>query len=122
MTHVFLHTTSTIYLLLNSIRNPFSQFNHMTNSLSHILNAIKISSHTTSLTYFRAHTKIIGNDEAEKLAKMGAKEPCSMHTPFHCIRHPTLNKPSIPPTSIQHDGLVQNLKFYVENEYKKMPS
>lgn len=52
------------------------------------------------------------NDEALKLPKAGAQE--SLETLFHFIGHQTPFRPSIPPTSGQHDKFVRNFGTYVE--------
>jgi hypothetical protein len=66
----------------------------------------------------KAHTNILGtrlgNDEANKLAKQGVDAPHVPNTLFHLIGHQTPYLLSIPPpTSIQHNNPVHNLKIYI---------
>jgi hypothetical protein len=67
----------------------------------------------------RAHTNIHANDEANKLAQQGIPRPKIIETLFHHIACQTPLRPSIPPTSTQHDCIVRNLNRYIENEHKQ---
>lgn len=79
--------------------------------ITHTIAAIKASQHNIAIHKVRAHTNILGNDEANKLAKQGAQKPRILETPFHLIGHQTPNWPSIPPTLIHHDSSIRNLKI-----------
>ena len=62
------------------------------------MNAIKNPPHNITIKKVKQHTNVIGHDEADKLAKLGAQEPHMLVTPFHHIGHQTpFGLPSLPP-------------------------
>lgn len=113
-TFIFTDSLNRIYLLLNHIRHPSSQHNHLDELLIiHIRHAIKILTHKITIMTVCAHTYIKGNNKADKLAKQGALQPHIAVIPFHHIGHTTPFRPAIPPTSTQHDDSVHDQKLYV---------
>ena len=69
---------------------------------------LRKSHHHNTIRKIRGHTNIVDNDVANKVAKQGVEQPCNLDTPFQLISQ-TPYRPSIPPTSTQHDGSVHNL-------------
>jgi ribonuclease HI len=63
-----------LYLINTQIKHPTQQNNHPDKTiLASIVNMLKNRTANTYLHKVRAHTNIIGNEEANKLAKEGNK-------------------------------------------------
>ena len=101
-----------MYLFLNHIRNPTSQYNLLDKLLiTRIMNTLKTSHHNINISKVRAHTNIV---ETMRLINWPNEERTTyiVETPSRLIGHWTPYWPFIPPTSMQHD-----LKNYIEKEY-----
>jgi ribonuclease HI len=62
------------HTLLTQIKHPTQQNNHPDKTiLASIVNMLKNRTATTTINKVRTHTNIIGNEEADKLAKEGSK-------------------------------------------------
>jgi ribonuclease HI len=72
--HIFTDSLNSLYLINTQIKHPTQQNNHLDKTiLASIVNMLKNRIATTHLYKVRAHTNIIGNEEADKLAKEGSK-------------------------------------------------
>jgi ribonuclease HI len=72
--HIFTDSLNSLYLINTQIKHPTQQNNHPDKTiLTSIINMLKNRTATTYLYKIRAHTNIIGNEEADKLAKEGSK-------------------------------------------------
>jgi hypothetical protein len=102
--HIFTNSLNSLHFLANCLCQPSSQHNHIDKLLIAKINFhIQHTPHQVSIQKERAHNQIIGNEEADKLAKHGSSDipiPLSL-SPYHLIRHHTLCWPPIIPTSTQ---------------------
>jgi ribonuclease HI len=72
--HIFTDSLNSLYFINIQIKHPTQQNNHPDKTiLASIVNMLKNRTSTTHLYKVRAHTSIIGNEEADKLAKEGSK-------------------------------------------------
>jgi ribonuclease HI len=72
--HIFTDSLNSLYLINTQIKHPTQQNNHPNKTiLALIVNLLKNRTAPTTLNKVRAHTNIIGNEEADKLAKEGSK-------------------------------------------------
>jgi hypothetical protein len=72
--HIFTDSLNSLYLINTQIKYPTQQNNHPDKTiLTSIVNMLKNRTTTTHLHKVRAYTNIIGNEEADKLAKEGSK-------------------------------------------------
>ena len=68
------------------MKNPSSQYNHLDKLLkTHIITTIKTSRYNITIRKVRAHSNILGNEEAYKLAQNIAEKSPIMFTLFHLI-------------------------------------
>jgi ribonuclease HI len=75
---------NSLYLINTQIKHPTQQNNHPNKEiLASIAKMLKNRIATTHLYKVRAHTNIIGNEEADKLAKEGSKIVLVSDIPFH---------------------------------------
>jgi hypothetical protein len=82
--HIFTNNLNSLYLINTQIKHPTQQNNHPDKTiLAAIVNMFKSRTTTTHLYKVRAHTNIIGNEEADKLAKEGSKIILISDIPFH---------------------------------------
>jgi ribonuclease HI len=69
-THIFTDSLNSLYLINTQIKHPTQQNNHPDKTiLALIVKLLKDREVRTTLYKVRAHTNIIGNEEADKLAK-----------------------------------------------------
>jgi ribonuclease HI len=81
--HIFTDSLNSLYLINTQIKHPTQQNNHPDKTiLASIVNMLKNCTTTTHLYKVRAHTNIIGNEEADKLAKEGSKIVLVSDIPF----------------------------------------
>jgi ribonuclease HI len=72
--HIFTDSLNSLYHINIQIKHPTQQNNHPDKTmLASIVNMLKNHTSITHLHKIRAHTNIIGNEEADKLAKEGSK-------------------------------------------------
>jgi ribonuclease HI len=72
--HIFIDSLNSLYLINTQIKHPTQQNNHPDKTiLALIIKLLKDHVAPTILHEVRAHTNIIGNEEADKLAKEGSK-------------------------------------------------
>jgi ribonuclease HI len=72
--YIFTDSLNSLYLINTQIKHPTQQNNHPNKTiLALIVKLLKNRVAPTTLHKVRAHTNIIGNEEAEKLAKEGNK-------------------------------------------------
>jgi ribonuclease HI len=72
--HIFTDSLNSLYLINTQIKHPTQQNNHLDKTmLASIVNMLKNRTAITHLHKVRAHTNIIRNEEADKLAKEGSK-------------------------------------------------
>jgi ribonuclease HI len=92
--HIFTDSLNSLYLINTQIKHLTQQNNHPDKTiLALIVKLLKDRVATTTLHKVRAHTNIIGNEEADKLAKEGSKidpendmpTPSTRKCPFHTI-------------------------------------
>jgi ribonuclease HI len=82
--HIFTNSLNSLYLINTQIKHPIQQNNHPDKTiLASIVNMLKNRIATTHLYKVRAHTNIIGNEEADKLAKEGSKIVFVSDIPYH---------------------------------------
>jgi ribonuclease HI len=91
--HIFTDSLNSLYLINTQIKHSAQQNNHPDKTiLALIVKLLKDREALTTLHKVRAHTNIIGNEEADKLAKEGSKidlendmplKPTKMPTPRH---------------------------------------
>lgn len=85
-----------------------SQHNHHDTSLIRNI-IIRNTTHQLTIQKVRAHTKIFGNDEDNKLAKCGIQEGHILVTPFDLIGHIKSLWPTKAPICTHHDDSTHNL-------------
>jgi ribonuclease HI len=74
LAHIFTDSLNSLYLINTQIKHPTQQNNHPDKTiLALIVKLLKDRVSPTTLYKVRAHTNIIGNEEADKLAKEGSK-------------------------------------------------
>jgi ribonuclease HI len=84
LAHIFTDSLNSLYLINTQIKHPTQLKNHPDKTiLESIINMLKNRTATTHLHKVRAHTNIIGNEEADKLAKEGRKIVLVSDIPFH---------------------------------------
>jgi ribonuclease HI len=72
--HIFTDSLNSLYLINTQIKHPTQQNNHPDKTIpALIVKLLKDRAAHTTLYKVRAHTNIIGNEEADKLAKEGSK-------------------------------------------------
>jgi ribonuclease HI len=72
--HIFTDSLNSLYFIKIQIKHPTQQNNHPDKTiLASIVNMLKNRTATTTINKVRTHTNIIGNEEADKLAKEGSK-------------------------------------------------
>jgi hypothetical protein len=82
--YIFTDSLNSLYLINTQIKHPTQQNNHPDKTvLASIVNMLKNRTAITHLHKVRAHTNIIGNEEADKLAKEGSKIILVSDIPFH---------------------------------------
>jgi ribonuclease HI len=70
--HIFTDCLNVLYLLTTQIKNPTSHNSHPDKTiLELIVTMLQSRTQTTTLHKVKAHTNISGNEQADKLAKMG---------------------------------------------------
>lgn len=119
-TNTFISTNSLniIYIQINHIRQPSFQNNHPGKLLvASIINAIKkfLTQHYNQKN--QSPHEYHKEQQSRQTSQNGALKPCIRETPFHLVGHQT---PSISPTSTQHDGLLRDLKNYIQKEYQSV--
>jgi hypothetical protein len=83
-THIFIDSLNSLYLINTQIKYPTQQNNHPDKEiLTSIVNMLKNRTATTHLYKVRAHINIIGNEEADKLAKEESKIVLVSDIPYH---------------------------------------
>jgi ribonuclease HI len=119
--HIFTNSLNSLYLINTQIKHPTQQNNHPDKTiLASIVNMLKNHIATTHLHKVRAHTNILGNEEADKLAKEGSKIVLVSDIPFH----PHQSAHSTPYWWCREDdhpyrGPIQHLKSYLEKLEKE---
>ena len=79
-----------VICVLNHTCHPSSQYNHPYKLLiNRIIHTTNSSLHNVIIYRVIAHTNILSNEKANKLAKKVAKEACNLETPFHLDGHQT---------------------------------
>lgn len=89
--HIFTDCLNCIYLIKTYIKYPTAHRNHADkNILNSMINLLQNRTTLTTIHKAKAHTKILGNKQADKLAKHGntltyrfARKPMNMHIPHH---------------------------------------
>ena len=72
---ILTYSLNNLYILLNHIRIPSSQYDHQDKLLiTQIINTLKNSHHNITIHKVKAHTNIIRNDKADNMAKQGGKQ------------------------------------------------
>jgi ribonuclease HI len=72
--YIFTDSLNSLYFINTQIKHPIQQNNHPDKTiLASIVNMLKNRIATIHLHKIRAHTNILGNEEADKLAKEGSK-------------------------------------------------
>jgi hypothetical protein len=83
-THIFTDSLNSQYLINTQIKHPTQQNNHPDKTiLASIVNMLKNHTATTHLYKVRAHTNIIGKEDADKLTKERSKIVLVSDIPFH---------------------------------------
>jgi ribonuclease HI len=83
LAYIFTDSLNSLYLINTQIKHPTQQNNHPNKKiLTSIVNILKNRIATTHLYKVRAHTNIIGNEEADKLTKEGSKIVLVNDIPF----------------------------------------
>jgi hypothetical protein len=112
---------NSLYLINTQIKHPTQQNNHPNKEiLASIAKMLKNRIATTHLYKVRAHTNIIGNEEADKLAKEGSKIVLVSDIHFH----PHENAHSTAYWWCRDDdhpykGPIRHLKLYIEKLEKE---
>jgi ribonuclease HI len=120
-THIFTDSLNSLYLINTQLKHPTLQNNHPDKTiLTSIVSMLKNRTATTYLYKVRAHTNIIGNDEADKLAKERSKIILVSDIPYH----PHENAHSTPYWWSREDdhpfrGPIRHLKSYLEKLEKE---
>jgi hypothetical protein len=119
--HIFTDSLNSLYLINTQIKHPTQQSNHPDKSiLALIVKLLKDRVATTTLHKVRAHTNIIGNEEADKLAKEGSKidpendMPTQAHENAHSTPYWWCKEDDHP-----YKGPIRHLKPYLETVEKK---
>jgi ribonuclease HI len=119
--HIFIDNLNSLYLINTQIKHPTQQNNHPDKTiLASIINMLKNRTATTHLHKVRAHTNIIGNKEADKLAKEGSKIvlvsdiPLHPHESAHSTPYWWCRKDDHP-----YKGPIRHLKSYLEKLEKE---
>ena len=74
-THIFIDCVNVLYLLNTHIQYHTTHNNHLDKTiLSSMVHMLQTRTHTTNLYKVRAHVNIQGNEEADKLAKIGPEK------------------------------------------------
>ena len=119
--HIFIDSLNSLYFINTQIKHPTQQNNHPDKTiLALIVKLLKGRVATTTLHKVRAHTNIIGNEEADKLAKEDSKIDLEndMHTQAHENAHSTpywWSREDDHP----YKGPIRHLKPYLETVEKK---
>jgi ribonuclease HI len=118
--HIFTDSLNSLYLIKTQIKHPTQQNNHPDKTiLASIVNMLKNRTATTTINKVRAHTNIIGNEEANKLAKEGSQIELENDIPIQ----PHENAHSTPYWWCRDDdhpykGPIRHLKLYLEKVEK----
>jgi ribonuclease HI len=121
LAHIFTDSLNSLYLINTQIKHPMQQNNHPDKTIiTSIVKLLKDRTATTYLYKVRAHTNIIGNEEADKLAKEGSKIILVNDIPYH----PHENAHSTPYWWCREDdhpykGPIRHLKPYLEKLEKE---
>jgi ribonuclease HI len=119
--HIFIDSLNSLYLINTQIKHPTQQNNHLDKTiLASIVNMLKNRTANTHLYKVRAHTNIIRNEEADKLAKEGSKIELANDIPTR----PYDNAHSTPYWWCRDDdhpykGPIRHLKSYLEKLEKE---
>jgi hypothetical protein len=119
--HIFTDSLNSLYLINIQIKHPTQQNNHPDKTiLTSIVNMLKNRTTTTHLHKVRAHTNILGNEEANKLAKEGSKIILVSDIPYQ----PYESAHSTPYWWCRDDdhpyrGPIRHLKSYLEKLEKE---
>jgi ribonuclease HI len=82
--HIFTDSLNSLYFINTQIKHPTQQKNYPDKTiLVSIASMLKNCTAITHLHKVKAHTNIIGNEEADKLAKDGSKIVLVSDIPFH---------------------------------------
>jgi ribonuclease HI len=120
LAHIFTDSLNSLFLIKTQIKHPTQQNNHLDKTiLASIVSMLKNRTTTTTINKVRAHTNIIGNEEADKLAKEGSKIDLANDIPIQ----PHENAHSIPYWWCRDDdhpykGPIRHLKSYLEKVEK----
>jgi ribonuclease HI len=118
--HIFTDSLNSLDLIKTQIKHPIQQNNHPDKTiLVSIVNMLKNCTTTTTINKVRAHTNIIGNEEAGKLAKEGNKIELANDIPTQ----PHENAHSTPlwwsnDNDHPFKGPIRHLKSYLEKVKK----
>jgi hypothetical protein len=114
--HIFTYSLNSLYLINTQIKHPTQQNNHPDKTiLALIVKLLKDCTTTTTLHKERAHTNIIGNEEADKLVKEGSKidlendMPTQAHGNAHSTPYWWCREDDHP-----YKGPIRHLKPYLE--------
>jgi ribonuclease HI len=118
--HIFTDSLTSLYLIKTQIKHPTQQNNHPYKAiLASIVNMLKNRTATTTINKVRAHANVIGNEEADKLAKEGSKIelandiPTQLHENAHSTPYWWCRDDDHP-----YKGPIRHLKSYLEKVEK----
>ena len=119
--YIFIDSLNSLYCINTQIKHPTQQNNYPDKTILILMvNMLINRTTTTHLHKVRAHTNIIGNEEADKLAKEGSKIVLVSDIPYQ----PYESAHSTPYWWCRDDdhpyrGPIQHLKSYVEKLEKE---